>query len=261
MKDPNLVRALRAVLSKHPGFRREFVAKVKDQTPKSAAVDMDYAVWQSLQKLSERAPFVLDLLREEPDALEDWQIAKINLAAEYLDAVYDALKFQCEGPDCPEEEGMVVTASRREAFLPEPAEVSIPVPASPVKLKLLLAALLDLLMDVSFDTTGIDVMLLQANRQAARELTPEERQSARTLGTRLQRTLDHLNLTDSMEAKILTSLLLDSLEGALAGWAQTLTIPLTRLNLLLTRNLGPVERAKATSLAGRVRPVLDQLVR
>ena len=57
-------------------------------------------IWQSLQKLMERAPEVLEMVRDDPD-IEDWQEFNINLAAEHLDAVYDSLKFQSEYPGIP----------------------------------------------------------------------------------------------------------------------------------------------------------------
>lgn len=69
-------------------------------------------VWQALQRLAERAPQVLELIKEAPEDLEAWQEHKIALANEYVDLVYDSLKFSTDGGvEKPKEQSKVARAA------------------------------------------------------------------------------------------------------------------------------------------------------
>jgi len=94
MDDTDFKKALRELCERRPDFRKKLAAEVK--TVREATIHDDYMSWQALHKLTDRAPQILKLLTEKGDDLEDWQETKVQLAAEYLDAVYDSLAF---GPD------------------------------------------------------------------------------------------------------------------------------------------------------------------
>ena len=94
MKATDTTTALLRLCRENPEFQKRMAQEIG--TKKRAAVDRDYMVWQSLQKVMDLAPQVLELVRADLDGLEDWQEYKINLAAEYLDAVYDSLKYKPE---------------------------------------------------------------------------------------------------------------------------------------------------------------------
>jgi hypothetical protein len=91
-------QALSGLLTRHPQLRRRFQATLRaDHLAKRvAAVDRHYLVWQSLQKLEELSPVALELIRDNTEDLEPWHEHKINLAAEYLEAVVDALRCKAE---------------------------------------------------------------------------------------------------------------------------------------------------------------------
>lgn len=75
------------------------LARSSKPSRKFANHDRNYMVVRSLMKMSERAPDILDMIGANADELEDWQEFKINLAAEYLDAVYDSIRFRLDEED------------------------------------------------------------------------------------------------------------------------------------------------------------------
>lgn len=97
MNHTNFKRDLRELCKRRPDFRKKLAAEVRIVgRAKSAAIHDDYMSWQALLKVTDQAPAILEMLGETGEDLEDWQETKIQLAAEYLDAVYDSLAY---GPD------------------------------------------------------------------------------------------------------------------------------------------------------------------
>lgn len=85
-----------------PELRKKLAAElVRQHRPvvKTADVEDNYMVLRSLMKMSERAPEILELIGSDASNLEDWQEFKINLAAEYLDSVYDSIRFRLQEMD------------------------------------------------------------------------------------------------------------------------------------------------------------------
>jgi hypothetical protein len=98
MDSNNLKKQLLRLCHESPSFRRKLAAEVQGMSrvarlARVAGIDDDYMSWQALNKLSDQAPRVLTLLRDLGEDLEDWQEHKIQLAAEYLDAVHDSLAY------------------------------------------------------------------------------------------------------------------------------------------------------------------------
>jgi hypothetical protein len=83
--------AIRELCEKRPDFRKKLAAEVR--SIREAGIHEDYMSWQALLKVIDRAPDILEMLRDSGEDLEDWQETKIQLAAEYLDAVYDSLAY------------------------------------------------------------------------------------------------------------------------------------------------------------------------
>ena len=78
----------------HPGLREKLGAEVRTAARRTATREQPgYMVWQSLQKMSDRVPELTAMVNDDADELEEWQEHKIVLAAEYLDAVYDSLRY------------------------------------------------------------------------------------------------------------------------------------------------------------------------
>ena len=99
MDHTDLKKALRELCQRRPDFRKKLAAEVRAGHvvgDKHAGIDDDYMSWQALLKAADRAPQILQMLRDKGEDLEDWQETKVQLAAEYLDAVYDSLTY---GPD------------------------------------------------------------------------------------------------------------------------------------------------------------------
>jgi len=94
MQVTDVTGALLRLCREDQEFQRRLAAELG--RTKLAAVDREYMVWQSLQKIMDLTPKVLDMARADLDGLEDWQEYKLNLAAEYLDAVHDSLKYRPE---------------------------------------------------------------------------------------------------------------------------------------------------------------------
>jgi len=102
MHDTEFRKALIRLCEKHPELRKK-MAKELVRRPKRASVsrkvggaEENYMVLQSLMKIGERGPEILDMIGADADELEDWQEFKIHMAAEYLDAVYDSLRYRAE---------------------------------------------------------------------------------------------------------------------------------------------------------------------
>jgi hypothetical protein len=81
--------AIRDLCERRPDFRKKLAAEVR----REAGIHDDYMSWQALLKVIDRAPDILEMLRDSGEDLEDWQETKIQLAAEYLDAVYDSMSY------------------------------------------------------------------------------------------------------------------------------------------------------------------------
>jgi hypothetical protein len=94
MHATDVTSALLRLCRDHPEFRWKLAAEIGSS--RIAAVDREYMVWQSLHKIMDLAPRILEMARADLDELEDWQEYKVNLAAEYLDAVHDSLKYRPE---------------------------------------------------------------------------------------------------------------------------------------------------------------------
>jgi len=81
----------------HPGFREKLGAEVRGESRRvTARQEPGYMVWQSLQKMMDRVPELAAMVHDDADELEDWQQAKLIMAAEYIDAVYDSLRYSME---------------------------------------------------------------------------------------------------------------------------------------------------------------------
>ena len=100
MHDTQFRKALIGLYKEHPQLRKK-LAKELARRPKRASVSQkvggpeeNYMVLQSLMKIGERGPEILEMIGADADELEDWQEFKIHMAAEYLDAVYDSLRFR-----------------------------------------------------------------------------------------------------------------------------------------------------------------------
>lgn len=63
---------------------------------KVASREPGYMVWQSLRKMLDRLPELVAMVHDDADELEEWQQHKITMAAEYVDAVYDSLKYSAQ---------------------------------------------------------------------------------------------------------------------------------------------------------------------
>jgi hypothetical protein len=88
--------AIRDLCEKRPDFRKKLAAEVRpvrEAAIHEAAIHEDYMSWQALLKVIDLAPDILEMLRDSGEDLEEWQEMKIQLAAEYLDAVYDSLAY------------------------------------------------------------------------------------------------------------------------------------------------------------------------
>jgi hypothetical protein len=96
MDHTEFTKRIRELCERRPDFRKKLAAEVRAESgmgDKRASIDDDYMSWQALHKVTDRAPQILELLRETGEDLEDWQEFKVQLAAEYLDAVYDSLYY------------------------------------------------------------------------------------------------------------------------------------------------------------------------
>jgi len=102
MNDTRFKQELMRLCKKRPELRKKLAVElVRPRKPlrKQADSDRNYMVMQSLLKLSERAPDILDMIGSEADELEDWQEFKITMAAAYIDAVYDSIRFRIQEED------------------------------------------------------------------------------------------------------------------------------------------------------------------
>ena len=94
MDNTELRGALAHLCRERPRFREKLarealVVKIAEQDP-------GYMVWQSLRTLMDRLPELIAMIQDDADELEGWQQHKITLAAEYVDAVYDSLKYSAQ---------------------------------------------------------------------------------------------------------------------------------------------------------------------
>jgi hypothetical protein len=77
---------------------REMVRQPKrvKASEKVGGADANYMILRSLMKIGERGPQILEMIGADADELEDWQEFQVHTAAEYLDAVYDSLRYRAE---------------------------------------------------------------------------------------------------------------------------------------------------------------------
>ena len=102
MHDTEFRKALVRLCRKHPELRKK-MAREMARRPKSVKSSVkvgrahaNYMILQSLMKIGERGPQILEMIGADADELEDWQEFKIHMAAEALDAVYDSLRYRAE---------------------------------------------------------------------------------------------------------------------------------------------------------------------
>lgn len=102
MNDTRFKQELMHLCEERPELRKKLAVELARRPKllrKKADADRNYLVVHSLLKISERAPDILDMINAEADELEDWQEFKLNLAAEYLDSVYDSIRCRLEEED------------------------------------------------------------------------------------------------------------------------------------------------------------------
>lgn len=102
MNDTRFRKALIRLCEQRPELRKKLAVELaRDRKPirKKADDEANYMVVQSLMKLTDRSPEILEMIHSEADNLDDWQEHYVNLAAEYIDAVYDALRYRIEYDD------------------------------------------------------------------------------------------------------------------------------------------------------------------
>jgi len=87
-------RALGRLCRDRPDFREKLARQAL--VVKIAERDAGYMVWQSLRKMLDRLPELVAMIQDDADELEEWQQYKITMAAEYVDAVYDSLKYSAQ---------------------------------------------------------------------------------------------------------------------------------------------------------------------
>lgn len=102
MHDTQFRKALIQLCKRHPELRKKLACelarhpKCKTFSKKVGGPEENYMIVQSLMKIGERGPQILEMIGADADELEDWQEFKVHLAAEYLDAVYDSLRYRPE---------------------------------------------------------------------------------------------------------------------------------------------------------------------
>lgn len=94
MDSTELRKALARLCRDRPDFREKLARETL--AVKIAAREPGYMVWQSLRKMLDRLPELTAMVHDDADELEEWQQHKITMAAEYLDAVYDSLRYSAE---------------------------------------------------------------------------------------------------------------------------------------------------------------------
>jgi hypothetical protein len=274
----HVTTALRRVLSRNPEFRKKLAHELREARSKRGALDRDYMVWQSLHKLTERAPQILDLMRSEPEDVETWHERNVNLAAEYIDAVFDSLS--CKSDDavgCDEivppeaivdEETIEDLETGDEDFMrmASPAPGIVPAMGATntgaIKAKLLLVLLFDALGRLEMWPPGIDSALTRANLEANRAMAPMDRQRARLLAGKVASVLARLGLAGDVEAAMLSRTLLEAVQNkdSVVPWAAALEPVLVKLNLILYRMLSPEGRTRQLQMAMRLTGIVERLV-
>jgi hypothetical protein len=103
MNDTGFRKALMRLCERHPELRKKLaveLARSNRPVQKRARHDEEnYMVVRSLMKISDRAPAILEMIGADADELEDWQEFKINLAADYIDSVFDSLTYRLQEED------------------------------------------------------------------------------------------------------------------------------------------------------------------
>lgn len=99
MNDTRFRMALIKLCEQRPELRKKLAVELtRPRKPirKKADENANYMVMQSLMKLADHSPEILEMIHAEADNLDDWQEHAIHLAAEYIDAVYDSLRCRLE---------------------------------------------------------------------------------------------------------------------------------------------------------------------
>lgn len=94
MDNTEFRKALARLCRTRPVLREKLAKQVL--LVKIAERDSGYMVWQSLRKMMDRLPELIAMIQDDADELEEWQQHKITMAAEYIDAVYDSLKYSAQ---------------------------------------------------------------------------------------------------------------------------------------------------------------------
>lgn len=282
MNSTDVTAALKRVLSRNSEFQRKLARVFHEERlrPKTSAVDRDYVVWQSLQKLSERAGPVLEMMRAEPEDVETWHERYVSLAAEYIDAVYDSLSCKAEGavgcdevadpdggPDLAEDLAELeseVEDYSEDDFMRTASAAPVMNPtqdgSGAVRTKMLLVLLFDVLSRMGAWPPGVDGVMTRVNLDANRQMTPQDRQRARMLAGKLSRVLAQLGLVGDVEAGALSRVLLLTVQSFPTEWSKPLEPALLKLNLHLLREMAPESRARQVQIASRLSGILDRLV-
>jgi uncharacterized protein HemY len=100
--DTRFKQELMRLCEKRPELRKKLaveLARSRKPLRKRADSEANHMIVRALLKMSERAPEILDMIDAEADELEDWQQFKLHMAAEYIDAVYDSIRFRLQEED------------------------------------------------------------------------------------------------------------------------------------------------------------------
>ena len=256
MDHTNLSHALRSVLQDRPEFRQKLATALRDVSIEKRAVDHDYWLWQSLAKLSDHAPHILEIVRSEPEHLSDWHEHKINLAAEYLDAVYDSL--QCGREDSAQCDLEDLEAISKMAALPLP----LPAQAPLAKVKALLVLLIDAMTQGNLwtDVPGLEAVLARSNMIANQRLDPMDRQRARSAASKLGGLFVRMKIPALTIAGMYARVLLEALEKVPEDWVEALKMPLRKTAQVLLMKTPATDRAHGIQMAMRVNDLLDRVI-
>lgn len=257
-----LSQALALVLAEQPEFRKKLATALRDGSfgKKSAAADHDYWLWQSLSKLSDRGPEIMEMIRTDPEHLDDWHEHKINLAAEYIDAVYDALQcgadsaMQCNLEDL--ESGLSKLAL--DVNHEDHNGLNLPLLKSKTLIDLTVGALTK--GQLWGDYAALEAPLVRASLIANQTLSPPGRQRARAAVRRIENLVAHLQLPPVVEANVYARVLLEALTSLATGWSEVLLLPIRTLVRNLHQMATAQERAKGLQITLRLNDLLDKSI-
>lgn len=102
MNDTRFRKALIRLCEQRPELRKKLAVELaRERAPihKRADEEANYRVSRALLRMSDQAPEILQMIESEADNLEEWQEHYINMAAEYIDAVYDSILYRLQDED------------------------------------------------------------------------------------------------------------------------------------------------------------------